>query len=76
MVEDALAPYDCGDYDILINVRAASVQLIDAEICSGYGRIWREILGVTYKVRVVLNSNIQLKHWGLIQSCFSKYINL
>lgn len=53
VVEDALAPYECGDYDILVNVKAASVQLIDAEICFGYGRTLRKILGKMNKVYIL-----------------------
>lgn len=49
-MEDALAPYDCGDHDILVNVKAASVQPIDVEICFGYGRTLRYILGSFHKV--------------------------
>lgn len=50
VVEDALAPYECGDQDVLINVKAASVQIVDAHICSGYGRTLRRILRKLYKV--------------------------
>lgn len=38
VVEDAVAPHQCGDYDVLITVKASSVQIIDAQICCGYGR--------------------------------------
>ncbi|KAL1501498.1 hypothetical protein ABEB36_006808 [Hypothenemus hampei] len=44
VVEDAQAPYECGDYDVLINVKAGSVQIVDAQICCGYGRTLRKIL--------------------------------
>lgn len=54
MVEDALAPYDCGDYDVLVNVKAASVNLIDAQICFGYGRTLRKILGKMSRVRMTI----------------------
>lgn len=50
VVEDAIAPYECGDRDVLINVKAASVQIVDAHICSGYGRTLRRILRKLYKV--------------------------
>lgn len=51
VVEDALAPYDCGNYDILVTVKAASVNVIDVEITSGYGKTLREILAATQKVQ-------------------------
>ncbi|XP_074037321.1 reticulon-4-interacting protein 1, mitochondrial isoform X2 [Leptinotarsa decemlineata] len=44
IAEDAFAPYECTDYDVLVNVKAASVQVIDLQICSGYGRTLRRIL--------------------------------
>ncbi|XP_060536623.1 uncharacterized protein LOC132708352 isoform X1 [Cylas formicarius] len=49
VVEDAIAPHECGDYDVLIDVKAASVQIIDAEICKGYGKTLRKILRRIFK---------------------------
>lgn len=49
VVEDAQAPYECGDYDVLINVKAASVHIVDGQICCGYGRIFRRILRRIYE---------------------------
>lgn len=49
IVEDAIAPYECGDFDVLINVKAASVQIVDAQICCGYGRNFRRILRGIYE---------------------------
>lgn len=51
VVEDALAPHDCGNNDILVNVKAASVNVIDVEITCGYGKTLREILVATQKVQ-------------------------
>ncbi|KAJ8931594.1 hypothetical protein NQ314_015456 [Rhamnusium bicolor] len=48
VVEDAIAPYECGDYDVLVNVKAASVQIVDFEICKGYGKTLRKILQRIY----------------------------
>lgn len=44
VVENAEAPYECGDYDVLVNVKAGSVQIIDSQICWGYGKTLRYIL--------------------------------
>lgn len=44
VVEDAVAPYECGKNEILVNVKAASVNVIDTKICRGYGRRWRWLL--------------------------------
>lgn len=52
VVETAIAPDTCGDDEVLINVKAASVQVIDAQICSGYGRALRKILRRLYKVGI------------------------
>ncbi|XP_066154615.1 reticulon-4-interacting protein 1 homolog, mitochondrial-like isoform X2 [Euwallacea fornicatus] len=49
VVEDAAAPYECGDNDVLINVKAASVHIVDACICSGYGKTLRKVLRRFYK---------------------------
>ncbi|XP_076268886.1 NAD(P)H oxidoreductase RTN4IP1, mitochondrial-like isoform X2 [Rhynchophorus ferrugineus] len=48
VLQDAQAPYECGDFDVLVNVKAASVQVIDAQICCGYGRNFRKILRKLY----------------------------
>lgn len=50
VLQDAQAPYECGDFDVLVNVKAASVQVIDAQICCGYGRNFRKILRKLYNV--------------------------
>ncbi|KAG5888342.1 hypothetical protein JTB14_014571 [Gonioctena quinquepunctata] len=44
VVEDAFAPYECSEYDVLVNIKAVSVQIIDTQICNGYGRTLRRIL--------------------------------
>uniref|UniRef100_A0AAR5Q2S6 Enoyl reductase (ER) domain-containing protein n=1 Tax=Dendroctonus ponderosae TaxID=77166 RepID=A0AAR5Q2S6_DENPD len=49
VVEDAIAPFECGDYEVLINVKAGSVHIIDAEICAGYGRTLRRTLRRLHK---------------------------
>ncbi|XP_050296293.1 reticulon-4-interacting protein 1, mitochondrial-like isoform X2 [Anthonomus grandis grandis] len=49
VVEDAHAPYECGQHDVLVEVKASSVQIIDAQICCGYGRTFRRILRRIYK---------------------------
>ncbi|KAJ8925282.1 hypothetical protein NQ315_009110 [Exocentrus adspersus] len=49
VVEDAIAPYECDEYDVLINVKAASLQRIDLQICNGYGRTLRKILCNVFK---------------------------
>ncbi|RZB89843.1 reticulon-4-interacting protein 1 -like, mitochondrial-like [Asbolus verrucosus] len=48
VVENARAPSECGDNDVIISVKAASVQIIDAQICSGYGKTLRKILQKIY----------------------------
>ncbi|XP_019866811.2 reticulon-4-interacting protein 1, mitochondrial [Aethina tumida] len=45
VVEDAKSPYECKDNEVLITVKSSSVHIIDAQICSGYGRHLRRILG-------------------------------
>lgn len=50
VVEDAIAPSDCAENEVLVNVKAASVQIIDSLIASGYGRTYRRILRNIYKV--------------------------
>ncbi|CAH1977572.1 unnamed protein product [Acanthoscelides obtectus] len=49
VAEDAIAPNVCGEDEVLVNVKAASVQYIDAQICCGYGRTLRRILQQIYK---------------------------
>ncbi|XP_066249497.1 reticulon-4-interacting protein 1, mitochondrial-like [Euwallacea similis] len=49
IVEDATAPYECGDNDVLINVKAGSVHIVDACICKGYGKTLRKVLRRLYK---------------------------
>ncbi|XP_018563408.1 reticulon-4-interacting protein 1 homolog, mitochondrial-like [Anoplophora glabripennis] len=49
VVEDAIAPYECQENEVLINVKAGSVQGIDLQICSGYGRTLRKILNNVFK---------------------------
>ncbi|KAJ8948122.1 hypothetical protein NQ318_008475 [Aromia moschata] len=51
IVEDAIASYECGEYDVLVNVKAASIQIIDVNICNGYGRTLRKILQRIYNSR-------------------------
>ncbi|CAH1164589.1 unnamed protein product [Phaedon cochleariae] len=48
VAEDALAPYECSEFDVLVNVKAASIQMIDVQICSGYGKTLRGILQRMY----------------------------
>ncbi|CAG9863990.1 unnamed protein product [Phyllotreta striolata] len=48
VVEDARAPHKCGDYGVLVNVKAASIQLVDVQISHGYGRNLRRILQKVY----------------------------
>ncbi|KAJ8975536.1 hypothetical protein NQ317_003878, partial [Molorchus minor] len=49
VIEDAIAPFQCGEYEVLVNVKAASVQIIDVQICNGYGRTLRRLLQRLYK---------------------------
>ncbi|XP_044265444.1 reticulon-4-interacting protein 1, mitochondrial-like [Tribolium madens] len=49
VVETARAPDVCNDNDVIINVKAASIHEIDAQICNGYGRTLRKILQKIYK---------------------------
>nr|CAI5828998.1 unnamed protein product [Callosobruchus analis] len=49
VVEDAIAPHVCCENEVLVDVKAASVQYIDTQICSGYGRTLRKILQQIYK---------------------------
>ncbi|XP_057654664.1 reticulon-4-interacting protein 1, mitochondrial-like isoform X1 [Diorhabda carinulata] len=48
VAEDAFAPYECINNKVLVNVKAASIQLIDIKICKGYGRNLRRILQRMY----------------------------
>lgn len=48
VAEDAFAPYECINNKVLINVKAASIQLVDIKICKGYGRNLRKILQRMY----------------------------
>lgn len=48
VVEDAIAPFECGDHEILIDVKAASVQKIDNQITYGYGKNLGKILRKYY----------------------------
>uniref|UniRef100_A0A6P7FSR6 Reticulon-4-interacting protein 1, mitochondrial-like isoform X1 n=1 Tax=Diabrotica virgifera virgifera TaxID=50390 RepID=A0A6P7FSR6_DIAVI len=48
VAEDAFAPFECTDNCVLVNVKAASIQLIDVQICHGYGRTLRWILQKMY----------------------------
>lgn len=51
MVEDAIAPQHCEGNEVLVNVKAASVQIVDVQICNGYGRMLRRLLSRYFKVR-------------------------
>ncbi|KAK9873825.1 hypothetical protein WA026_002183 [Henosepilachna vigintioctopunctata] len=46
---DAEAPHYFQDNEILVDVKAASVQIVDTYICNGYGRILRNILRKYYE---------------------------
>lgn len=46
--DEGIATTHIKDDEVLINVKAASVQVIDADICSGYGRTLRRLLS-TYQ---------------------------
>ncbi|EFA07672.2 Reticulon-4-interacting protein 1, mitochondrial-like Protein [Tribolium castaneum] len=48
VVENARAPDVCRENDVIISVKAASIHVIDAQICSGYGRTLRKILQKIY----------------------------
>ncbi|KAK9752646.1 hypothetical protein QE152_g3975 [Popillia japonica] len=49
LVEDAFGIRDCGKNEVLINVKAASLNLIDIEISKGYGALIRQAIGTFYK---------------------------
>jgi NADPH:quinone reductase-like Zn-dependent oxidoreductase len=51
VVENAQAPDVCSENDVIVTVKAASVHVIDAEICSGYGKTLRKILQRIYNKR-------------------------
>lgn len=45
VAEDAIAPkQECGNHEVLINVKAASVNEIDDSISKGYGKTIRSLL--------------------------------
>lgn len=44
MVEDAEMPRIRKSNEVLIQVKAASLNVIDTKICSGYSRIYRKLL--------------------------------
>lgn len=44
MIEDAPAPVITMLDEVLVQVKAASVDLVDLKICSGYGRVLRKQL--------------------------------
>lgn len=50
LVEDAFGPRECGKNEVLINVKAASINLIDIEICKGYGSLIRNVVKRFFKV--------------------------
>lgn len=53
-MEDAIAPFECEKNEVLVNVKAASVQVVDAQICAGYGRTLRQLLSKYFKVKVTV----------------------
>lgn len=44
MIEDAPVPVITMPDEVLVQVKAASVDLVDIKICSGYGRVLRKQL--------------------------------
>ncbi|XP_063918806.1 reticulon-4-interacting protein 1, mitochondrial-like [Zophobas morio] len=48
VVENARAPDVCNENEVIISVKAASVHVVDAQICSGYGKRLRKILQKIY----------------------------
>lgn len=62
VVENAQAPDVCSENDVIVTVKAASVHVIDAEICSGYGKTLRKILQRIYN-KVCLMTNEFLRDW-------------
>lgn len=44
MIEDVPAPVITMPDEVLVQVKAASVDLVDIKICSGYGRVLRKQL--------------------------------
>jgi NADPH:quinone reductase-like Zn-dependent oxidoreductase len=44
MIEDVPAPVITMLDEVLVQVKAASVDLVDIKICSGYGRVLRKQL--------------------------------
>lgn len=49
-----MAPCHCVKDEIMVNVKAASVHILDAQICGGYGRSIRRRLCKYFKVSVLL----------------------
>lgn len=41
MAEDVIAPTSCGPNEVLIQVKASSLDPVDLRICSGYGKVIR-----------------------------------
>lgn len=48
-MENARAPDVCTDNEVIINVKSASIHVIDAQICNGYGKTLRKILQRIYQ---------------------------
>ncbi|GJQ79174.1 hypothetical protein Trydic_g5423 [Trypoxylus dichotomus] len=44
LVEDALGSRECGKNEVLVNVKAASLNTVDIEICKGYGSLIRKAM--------------------------------
>ncbi|XP_044744976.1 reticulon-4-interacting protein 1, mitochondrial-like [Coccinella septempunctata] len=47
--EDAKAPHECAEHEVLIDVKACSVQVLDNYISHGYGRTLRRIMRKYYE---------------------------
>ncbi|KRT80356.1 hypothetical protein AMK59_6486 [Oryctes borbonicus] len=49
LVEDALGNRECGKNEVLVNVKAASLNTVDLAICKGYGSLIRKAMAKVYK---------------------------
>ena len=55
MVDDIEMPTIKKSNDLLIQVKAASLNVIDTKICSGYSKIYRRLLNSGVSVRESIN---------------------
>lgn len=54
MIDDMVAPSCCGAEDVLIQVKAASIDPLDIKITFGYGKVIRSQYHHYHKVKIFL----------------------